>query len=61
MQCRKCKLRRSRNKDGHGDVGVLIIEDLYDKVVEIIRINDRVMSLAIVFEEVLRVICAYAP
>ena len=36
-------------------------EELYDKVVEIRAVSDRVMSLAIVLEEVVRVVCAYAP
>ena len=35
-------------------------KELYDKVVEVIRVNDRVMSLAIVFEEEVRVVCEYA-
>ena len=30
-------------------------------VIEVRRVNDRVTPLAIVFEEVLRVVCAYAP
>ena len=45
----------------HGGVGVLIIEELYDKVVVARRVNDREVSLAIVFEEIFRVVCAYAP
>ena len=36
----------------------MVTEVLYD---EVRRINDRVMSLVIIFEEVLRVVCAYAP
>ena len=39
---------------------MLAKEELYDKVVEARRVNDRVMSLAIVFEEVVRVVCSYA-
>ena len=42
-------------------VGVLVKEVLYDKFVEVRRANDRVMSLAIVFNEVVRVVWAYAP
>ena len=30
-------------------------------VVNVRRINDRVMSLAIIFEEIMRVVCAYVP
>ena len=41
---------------------MLVKEELYDKVIEVRRVNDRVMSLAIVLEgEVVRVLCAYAP
>ena len=35
---------------------MLVREELCDKVVEVRRVNDRVISLAIVFEEVLRVV-----
>ena len=49
------------SQEEYGGVGVLIKYELYDKVVEVSRVNDRVMSLAMVFEEVLRVICAYDP
>ena len=34
---------------------------MHDTVIEARRVNNRVMSLAIVVEEVLRVACAYAP
>ena len=41
---------------------MLVKEELYDKVVEVRRVNDRVMSLAVVLEgEVVRVVCACAP
>ena len=41
---------------------MLAKQELYAKIVEVRRVNDRMMSLAIVFEEeVLRVVCAYAP
>ena len=51
------------NREGCGGVGVLVEEELYDKVVEVRRVNDRVMSLAIVLEEegVVRVEWAYSP
>ena len=52
----------SVNEEGYGGVGVLVKEEQHDKVVEVRRVNDGVMSLAIVLvEEVLRVVCAYAP
>ena len=40
---------------------MLAKHELYGKVVEVRRVNDGVMSLAIVFEEVVRVVCACAP
>ena len=41
---------------------MLAKEELYDKVVDVRRVNDRVMSPAIVFQvEVVRVVCTYAP
>ena len=41
---------------------VLAKEEMYDKVVEVRRVNDRVISLTIVFYvEVVRVVWAYAP
>ena len=49
----------SGNFEGYGGVGVLVKEELYDEVVEVRRVNDRVMSLAIVFEEVVRVVWSY--
>ena len=49
LQGRRCKLWWSGNQKGYGGVGVLAKEELYDKVVEVRRVNDRVMSLAIVF------------
>ena len=40
-------------------LSVLVKEELYDKVVKVRRVNDRVMSIDIVFEEeVVRVACA---
>ena len=52
----------SGNQEGHGGVGVLVKEGLYDKVVDVRRVNDRVMSLALVLVvEVVRVAWAYAP
>ena len=41
---------------------MLVKEELYDKVVKVRRVNDRVMSLDIVLEgEVVRVVWAYDP
>ena len=62
LQGRRCELWWSRNQEGDGGVGVLVKEELCDKVVEVRRVDDRVISLAIVFEgEVVRVVCACAP
>ena len=46
----------SGNQEGHGGEGVMVKKELYDKVVKVRRVNDRVMSLAIIFEEVMRVV-----
>ena len=47
---------------GVGGVGVMVMEELCENVVEVRRVSDRVMTLAAVFEEdVLRFICGYAP
>ena len=51
---RRYKLRWSLNQE---EDGVLVKEELYDKDIEVRRLNDRVISLVIVFEEVLRVVC----
>ena len=43
-------------------MGILVKEELCEKVVEVRRRCDRVMGIGLVFgEEVVRVICAYAP
>ena len=47
--------------DKIGGVGILVKEELCEEVVEVRRC-DRVMAIGLVFEEeVVRVICAYAP
>ena len=45
-----------RKSEGYGGIGVLVKGELYDEAVEVKRVNDRVMSLAIVFVEVVRVV-----
>ena len=48
--------------DGVGDVEVMVKEELCEYVVEVRRASDRVMTVVVVFEEdVLRLICGYAP
>ena len=48
-------------KDGVGGVGVMVKEDLCDKVVEVRSVSDRVMTLVIFEEDVLRLICGHVP
>ena len=51
------KLRWSGKLDGVGGVGLMVMEELCEKVVEGRRVNDGVMT---VFEQdVLRLICVY--
>ena len=51
----------SGDQEGYSGGGVLVKEELYDKVVEVRRVNARLMSLAIVYgQEVVRVVWAYA-
>ena len=40
---------------------MLVKVELFNKVVEVRRVNYRLLSLAIVLVEVVRVVCAYAP
>ena len=42
----------SGNQDGYCGVGVLVKQERHDKVIEVTRLNDRVMSLDIVSEYV---------
>jgi len=59
---RRYKLWWSGNTKGIGGVGILIKEELCEKVVEVRRKSDRVMAVVLIFEEVVvRVICAHGP
>ena len=59
---RRYKLWWSGNEDGTGGVGVLVKEELCEKVVFVGRRSDRVMAIVLIFqEEVVRVICGYCP
>ena len=59
---RRYKLWWSGNNDRIGGVGILVKEELCKKAVEIRRKSDRGMTIVLAFEEeVIRVICAYAP
>ena len=47
--------------DGFGGVGFMVKEELCEKVVEVRRVSDSLMTVGVVFEEdVLRLICGYA-
>ena len=49
-------------KDGVAGVGVMVKEELWEKVVEVRRVSDIVMTVVVAFEEyVLRLICVHAP
>ena len=49
------------NSDGTGDVGVLVKEELNEKVVEEQTRSERVMTVVMVLEEeVLRTICVWS-
>ena len=56
---RRYKLWWSGNNDGIRGVGILVQEELCEKVVEVRRKSDRVMAIVLAFEE--KVICAFAP
>ena len=62
MEGRRYKLWWSGKGDGVDGVEVLVKEELCEKVVEVRRASDRAMTAVVVFEEdVLRLICGYAP
>ena len=59
---RRYKLWWSGNSEGVGGVGILVKEELCEKVVEVLRKSDRVMTVVMAFEEeVVRILCAYDP
>ena len=62
MKGRRYKLCLYGKQNGVGGVGVMVKEELCEKVVEVRRVNDRVMAVVLIFEEdMLRLICRYAP
>ena len=58
---RRYKLWWSGRGDGVGGVGVMVKGVLCEKVVEVRRISNKVMTLVVFEEDVLRLICGYAP
>ena len=57
---RRYKSWWSGNSAGTGGVGVLVKEELCEKVVEVRRKSDRVMTVVMALEEeVVRIICVY--
>ena len=59
---RRYKLWWCGNDDKTASVGILVNEELCENVVEVRRRCDRVTAIGLVFgEEMVRVICAYAP
>ena len=59
---RRYKLWWCGNDNKTGGVGILVKKELCENVVEVRKTCGRVMAIASVFaEEVVRIICAYAP
>ena len=61
MNGRRYRLWWSGKGDRVGGVGVMVKEELCRKVVEVRRVSDIVMSVVVFEEDVLRLICGYAP
>ena len=57
MKGRRYKIRWTGKGDGVGGVGVMVKEELCEKVVEVRRVRDRVMTLVVFEEDVQRLIC----
>ena len=55
-----CKLWWSGKGDGVGGVEVMEKEELCENVLEVRRVSDRVMTVVVFEEDVLRLICGYA-
>ena len=62
MDKRSYKQWWSGNSLGTGGLGILVREKLSEKVVELQRRSDQVMTMVQAFrEELVRVMCVYAP
>ena len=60
MRGRRYNLLWSGRGDGVGGVGAMVKEELFEKVVEVRRVSDRVMTVVVFEMDVLRLICGYA-
>ena len=60
MKGRRYKLWWSGKVDGVGGVGVMVKEELCERVVRVRRVSDRVMTVVCYEEDVLRLIWEYA-
>ena len=59
---RRYKFWWSGNKEETEGVGIMVKKELCEKVVEVRRKSDRVMTLVLAFEgKLVRLICAYGP
>ena len=61
MKGRRYKLWWSGKGDGVGGVRVIVMEKMCNKVIEVRKVIYKVMTVAVFEEEVLRLICGYAP
>ena len=61
MKGMKYKLWWSGKADGVGSVGIMVKEELCEKVVEDRRVTDGVIIVVVFEEDVLRLIYGYAP
>ena len=50
----------SGKRDGVGGVGVMVQEELCEKVLEVRMVIGRVMTVVVFEEDVMRLICGYA-
>ena len=57
---RRYKQWWSGKGDGVGGVGIIVKEELCEKVVEVRMVSDRVMAVVIFEEDMLRLNCGYA-
>ena len=61
MKGRRYKLWWSGKGDGVGGVGVMVKDELCEKVVEVRKVSHRVMTVVVFEQGVMRLICGYAP